>query len=211
MNCKYCNKEINNKGGLIKHENGCKFNPNRIIYTFNKIKGKSGWSKGLTKETDERLKRLSESVKKAYKTEKCINHQKGKKRTEEEKRKISETMKKNPKAGGLRQGSGRGKKGWYESKIAGKVFLDSSWELEYVKYLDKNNINWKRNKIKFPYIKDEKERYYIPDFYLVDTNEYVEVKGFERKEDKLKWSSFPYKLTTLKYEDLVNLGLSIKK
>ena len=32
MNCKFCSKEINNKGGLIKHENGCKLNPNRIIY-----------------------------------------------------------------------------------------------------------------------------------------------------------------------------------
>jgi hypothetical protein len=127
-------------------------------------------------------------------------------------KKISETMKKNSNAGGRRNGSGRGKKCWYESKIAGKVFLDSSYELEYAKYLDKININWKRNWIKFPYI-DEKNklRYYIPDFYLIDIDEYIEIKGYETEKDKLKWASFPYKLTVLKYKELKCLGLNIKK
>ena len=55
-------------------------------------------------------------------------------------------MKKNPKAGGYRQGSGRGKKQWYESKIAGRVFLDSSYEVAYAKYLDYCGINWIKNK-----------------------------------------------------------------
>jgi hypothetical protein len=129
----------------------------------------------------------------------------------ERKRKISETMKKNPNAGGLRQGSGRGKKCWYESKIAGRVFLDSTWELAYAKWLDENNINWKRNWIKFPYEKENKIKYYIPDFYLIDSDEYIEIKGFERPEDKLKWSMFPYKLKILKYEELTKLGIKVIK
>lgn len=129
----------------------------------------------------------------------------------ERKRKISETMKKNPNAGGLRQGSGRGKKCWYESKIAGKVFLDSTWELAYAKWLDENNINWKRNWIKFPYEREGKTRYYIPDFYLIDSDEYIEVKGFERTEDKLKWDAFPYKLKVLKYKELTELEIKVIK
>ena len=44
----------------------------------------------------------------------------------ERRRNISKSMKNNPKAGGLREGSGRGKKMWYESKIAGKVYLRST-------------------------------------------------------------------------------------
>lgn len=44
------------------------------------------------------------------------NYVRGKAGTEEReiirRKKISETMKKNPKAGGLRKGSGRGIKGW---------------------------------------------------------------------------------------------------
>jgi len=132
---------------------------------------------------------------------------------EEEKRRtrISETMKKNPKAGGLRQGSGRGKKCWYESEIAGRVFLDSTWELAYAKYLDANKIQWKRNWIKFPYQRNEKIHYYIPDFYLINSKEYIEVKGYEREEDKLKWEAFPYKLKVLKYEELSALGIEVKR
>jgi len=169
------------------------------------------WNKGLTKETDERLKKNSQTLREKFRTGELVSHQKNKKRTEEEKKSISETMKKNPKAGGLRQGSGRGKKCWYESKIAGKVFLDSTWELAYAQWLDKNNIQWKKNKIKFPYERENKIRYYIPDFYLTDTNEYIEIKGFEREEDKLKWNAFPYKLTVLKYDELTNLGIKVNK
>lgn len=36
--------------------------------------------------------------------------------------------------------------GWYESKFAGKVFLESSWELKVAKELDENNVNWIRPK-----------------------------------------------------------------
>lgn len=35
MFCKFCSKEISNKGGLKKHENGCVNNPNKIIYKSN--------------------------------------------------------------------------------------------------------------------------------------------------------------------------------
>jgi len=212
MNCKYCSKEYGNVKSLASHTKWCKQNPTRYI-PFEKVnlKGRRGWSKGLTKENDERVKKNSETHINNFKIGKNINSQKGKKRTEEEKRKISETMKKNPNAGGLRQGSGRGKKSWYESKIAGKVFLDSTWELAYVKWLDKNNINWKRNKVKFPYEKEGKVRYYIPDFYLINSDEYIEIKGFERQEDKLKWDAFPYKLTVLKYEELKKMGIEVIK
>lgn len=113
-------------------------------------------------------------------------------------------------AGGLREGSGRGKKCWYESKIAGRVYVRSTYELEYVKWLDSNNINWKGNKEKFEYQWEGKTRYYYPDFYLIDEDCYIEIKGFETKKDKEKWKCFPYKLKILKYKELKELGLNIK-
>ena len=125
--------------------------------------------------------------------------------------KISETMKKNPKAGGLRVGSGRGKKQWYESSIAGNVYIRSSYELEYVKWLDKNNIKWKSNLIKFPYYFAGKFRYYYPDFYLIDTEEYIEIKGYKTEQDIDKWKAFPYKLRVIFKQDLLNMGLDIPK
>ena len=35
--CEFCGKEINNKGSLVKHQNGCKLNPNRKVYKSNFI------------------------------------------------------------------------------------------------------------------------------------------------------------------------------
>ena len=76
--------------------------------------------------------------------------------------------------------------------------------------LDANNINWKRNWVKFPYEDDEGNiRYYIPDFYLIDKDEYVETKGYETDKDKLKWKAFPHKLVILKWNDLKRLGVNV--
>ena len=69
------------------------------------------------------------------------------------------------KCGGYRENSGRWKQSWYESLFAGKVYLQSSWELKYAKYLDENKINWIRNTKRFKYLDDKnQERYYIQIF-----------------------------------------------
>ena len=125
-------------------------------------------------------------------------------------KKISITIRNNPNGGGLREGSGRGKKLWYESPIAGLVYIRSSYELEYVKFLDKNNIKWKPNHKKFPYIFNNKTRNYYPDFYLIDSQEYIEIKGYKTDKDLAKWKMFPYKLTVLMKEDLKKIGCNIK-
>jgi hypothetical protein len=80
--------------------------------------------------------------------------------------KISETAKRNGISGGYRPNSGRSKKVWYESKIAGKVFLQSSWEVKLAEILDSKNIKWKKNWDSFSYNFKGKNHKYIPDFYL---------------------------------------------
>lgn len=120
---------------------------------------------------------------------------------------ISKATKGNPNVGGYRIGSGHGKSCWYESKIAGRVFLDSSWELAFAKYLDANNINWKRNTTRFDYNFENKKHYYVPDFYLIETDEYIEVKGFKVKQDEAKWKYFPHKLTVLYSKELKIIGV----
>ena len=54
---------------------------------------KPAWSKGLTKETDERLKKNSETRKKRLKEGILVHPMKGKKQSEESKRKMSESSK----------------------------------------------------------------------------------------------------------------------
>ena len=51
--------------------------------------------------------------------------------------------------------------------------------------------------------------YYKPDFYLVDENLYIEVKGYETDLDHDKWSQFPHQLKVLRGKDLLEMGLEI--
>lgn len=100
------------------------------------------------------------------------------------------------------------------SKFVGKVKLMGMWEYEYAKYLDDNNIEWRRPKEKFYYefegLKSGKG-YYIPDFFLVKENTYIEIKGYETDKDRAKWKWFPKDLKhkVLKRQDLLDLGLKI--
>lgn len=118
----------------------------------------------------------------------------------ERKRKISETMKKNPSSGGLRHGGGRGKKGWYKG-----YWCDSSWELAWVIYNLDHNIKFERNTIGFEYEYNKEQRKYHPDFLISDI--YYEIKGrrnFEKLDDenKEKIKQFKFNLKVLYEKDM---------
>lgn len=115
-----------------------------------------------------------------------------------------EFRKKQAKRGGIKPNAGRCKCIKHISPIAGEVYLNGTWEYKYALWLDANNINWKRNTKGFSYVFDGKQKKYYPDFYLIDENKYVEVKGYETEKDKEKWSQFPEKLMVLKKIELNN-------
>src|ERR1035437_5374807 len=74
----------------------------------------------------------------------------------------------------------------YQKKI---ISVQGTYELKYAEYLNINNINWIRsNKIFINYKRDEFDinRNYFPDFYLPDTNTYIEIKGYFFPKDKEK-------------------------
>lgn len=56
----------------------------------------------------------------------------------------------------------------------------------------------------------DRERKYIPDFYLPNIQCYVEIKGWKTKKDEAKWRDFPENLLILSGSDLMLLGLDIK-
>jgi hypothetical protein len=89
------------------------------------------------------------------------------------------------------------------------VDLHGSWELAYAKYLDSNKIRWIRNTDSFLYKFEGKERRYTPDFYLIDTDEYIEIKGYKTEKDNAKWLQFPNhrRLKVFMHEDLLELGI----
>lgn len=200
--CKFCKKECKNKNSLTQHEIRCKENPNRIsIDKIGARKGKIPWNKGLTKETDERVK-LSEETKK-----KIGNKSKGRKHSKETKKYMSELTKERY-ANGWEVKCGRAPKIDYESPIAGKVKLDGSWELKTAIYLDKLKVKWKRNKNRFHYINLKgKNATYCPDFWVEDWNTYIEVKGYKTDLDKCKWKQFEHELLIWEKEDLKKRGI----
>lgn len=60
--CQYCGKMCKNANSLRNHERLCKSNLNHQEHTG----FISGWNKGLTKKTDERVKHISEGLQKRY-------------------------------------------------------------------------------------------------------------------------------------------------
>lgn len=74
----------------------------------------------------------------------------------------------------------------------GEIYkMKSSWEVKLASLLDKKQIKYLYEPKGFSYLDSEgTERYYWPDFYLSESNVYVEVKGFMDKLSKWKIQSF---------------------
>ncbi len=194
--CNKCNNDIVDHN-YSKHINSCNgLGPRRKRITSGK---RGGWNKGISSS-----QKTKDKISKAL-----IGKSKGIALTielEKERRdKISNTAKTNGLSGGLREGSGRGIKTWYNSSIAGRVYLRSSYELKYAKWLDKNNIKWIQNTKSFPYKFENVNRKYYPDFYLIDDDCYIEVKGFKTRQDVAKWEYFPFKIKVIYKKDIDEL------
>ncbi|MCK9446535.1 hypothetical protein M0Q50_06665 [bacterium] len=180
MNCRFCNKEISNKGGLIKHENGCKLNPQRIYYECNfkfKTKNSNQWK--LAKEEGRKIILSDETISK-LKLANLGNHH-----SKETKEKLSMIRSKYLEEIG--KGGFKNIK-WYRiSNINDQEFVvRGTWELNIAKILNENSILWVRK----VYLKYEDEegilRTYTPDFYIPETETYLEIKGYFSKKDKEK-------------------------
>lgn len=92
--CRFCGKHCKNGNSLRNHERLCKLNPDRKESPFTKWnETHDAWNKGLSKETDERLKKSAETLHNGYATGRIINSNKGKVHTEEQKQKISMSRK----------------------------------------------------------------------------------------------------------------------
>lgn len=66
------------------------------------------------------------------------------------------------------------------------IWMRSSWEIIYAKYLTKNHIKWQYEPKAF----DLGNTTYTPDFYLPEKDIYVEIKGYWRDDAKSKFRLF---------------------
>lgn len=99
-------------------------------------------------------------------------------------------------SGGYKQGSSRGKSGWYEG-----YWCDSSWELAWVIYNLDHEIKFERNKEGFEYEYENKKYKYYPDFILEDGT-YIEIKNYNCDRLRAKLKMFPNSIEVLYKENL---------
>ena len=149
----------------------------------NTNKGRIPWNKGLTKETDNRIKLISDN---------SI----GKKMSLVARMKMSIAQCKiNTKS--------RSRKIKYHN-----IWMRSGWEVKFAKFLDENRIKWFYENNHF----DLGDCTYTPDFYLPEIDEYIEIKGYWRDDAKLKFDLFKIfypdkKIIILQEKDLKQLNL----
>lgn len=98
-----------------------------------------------------------------------------------------------------------------------KIKMHCWWEVALAEWYTKQGIRWRYEPARF-YVGRGAYRgyYYIPDFYLPDTDEYVEVKGIEPPRVKAKLRKFKklypsIKITILRLPQLTSMGVLRKR
>lgn len=207
------------------------------------LKGaKVSWIKGLTKDTDPRVKKISDALKGVPKTGKnrlgCIGPNKGRVVCQEERLRISKsvklarrthspiwnkglTKKDHPGIASAAKLNSAFQKGrskpfvssrqgrrrfWYYGKVR-RLKMRSRWEVAYAHRLDKQRIAWLYEAVTF--VTDKFS--YTPDFYILKTENFVELKGWENNSCDKKISAvrtrWGCKLSVLHGDDLRKLGV----
>ena len=186
LNCQYCGKEYKNRNSLCNHERQCSSNPNKQIIDHSKFttKGLPAWNKGLTKETDERIKNKGIKLHNRYVNNEIVPSFLGKKHSLETKELMKQKALNNCYQRKCK------KTQTYMKKDGEEINLDSSYEVMLAQILDTLNIKWERpNCIKWV-DSNNVEHNYFPDFYLNDYDLYLDPKNeycFQQQEEKINF------------------------
>jgi len=166
--CRFCGKACKNANSLRNHERLCPSNQDRkyVSHTL----GKTAWNKGLTKETDLRVKKNGESVSIAMKNSELVKEHLSNMWTDELKQKQSERKKllysEHPEKHPNRKLAGNRGKMTYPEQLVNDWLIAHS--IEFV-----HNYHYTTNKF---------NRYV--DFCLVGQNIFIEVDGEHWHQDK---------------------------
>ena len=192
--CRFCNKQCKNLNSLKNHEVRCKQNENRLTISNHLTKwckkNNYSWNRGLTKETDERVKRNAENISESLKGEK--NPFYGKHHSKKTKRLLSKKMKEYSHLNAKR--NSWAKMGWYDN-----IWMMSTYELAYYIYIRDLGENIIRCTDRFMYKYLNEFHYYTPDFIV--NNNYIEIKGYETEKDFAKYEAVN-NLIVLRYDEI---------
>lgn len=179
--CPLCNVETTSNN-INRHigSNTCMRNQTKItkvtktrIGKNNPMFGKTAWNKGLTKETDSRVKQYGQTIKNLYETKSIsMDYLISESRLS----KLSAIAKKR-NFGGYQKNAGRSKGEYVFDSFNVVTYLQSSFEVQLAKSLNDNNVTWYRpGPLKWV---DENNlpHLYYPDFYLPELDVYLDPKN----------------------------------
>ena len=159
-----------------------------------------------TAKTRKKLSEINKGKKLSEATKKKIGEAgKGRIVSEETRRKMRERF---LKPGYVYPKCGHGKRSYYQSPYQDRICFRSSYERKYAEFLDENGIDWLYEPKNF----DLNTTTYLPDFYLIDSGVFIEIKGYMGKDAQMKIDlfreCFPEEvLEVLFKEDLLALGV----
>lgn len=191
--CSFCQKICKKKNSLSNHKRRCELNPDKFpkqpffdSLEYKEKQRKKSLGRIASNETKEKLSFI---VKKRFED---IN----------ERLKHSKIMKQvvldNPKSYSDKNIVGRSK-----HFIIDGIRYNSTWEYIVAECLTKQKIKWIRTGIKPEnYYWNKSWHLYFPDFYLLDYDCYIEVKGYETDRDKAKWSYSKKKVFIIKQKEI---------
>ena len=96
---------------------------------------------------------------------------------------------------------------FYDTPNQGKVWMRSGWEVKTADYLTKNNIDWY---YEYKWLELSSSHRYLPDFYLPESDTYLEVKGRIKDKDRIiidLMEEGQYKFLLWDGEELLKLGI----
>lgn len=140
------------------------------------------WNKGLTKETDERVRKLAKTLKEQFRNGRTIS---------KEQRELTSKRMVNEIILGKCNSCGNAKGGYREDL---GHFVRSTWEANICRLLKHFNVNYEYENYAFQ-IK-EKTRY-IPDLFLPKYISFIEIKGRMTEESLTKINLFKQQYPTL--------------
>lgn len=96
----------------------------------------------------------------------------------------------------------------------GEIYkVQGTWELAFIKWIDKNELQFKCHKGRIPYTLDGVNKNYYPDFWINEWNSYAEVKCkhfyVEDKFNAIRESNPGLGLKILFRDDLIKLGVDL--
>ena len=181
VNCDICGKVCKGPKALKSHRT--QMHSANVKDTSNRgrprgvPKGCVPWNKGLTKDTDDRVKQYANSISALMKEQVACGTYVPPTMSDKARMELSERQ-------SLNNSGGRCK--WYD---VNGTSVQGTYERQFAECLELAGIAWEKVKTNnhiFPYVKNGKSHSYAPDFYLPDFDLYIEIKGFWWGDDENK-------------------------